>query len=401
MKNSLFSGAAVIALGAALVTSAPALAEDSDQAAPAAAPTSNAMTTPALAGPLAANPNPASFDAGPVGKIYATGVVSGFGQWQSNHVPGDRSSQADLSNGQAIIQTTEGLVQFYVQAGAYSLPSLGTGYIRASKAIDDFYGVMPVAYAKLAPTDTFSIQAGKLPTLIGAEYTFTFQNSNIERGLLWNQENAVARGVQANYTAGPLAFSLALSDGFYSDRYNWLSGLVTYTIDPANTIAFDGGGNVDKTNVSTLATPLLQNNSQIYNLMYTYNAAPWTVAPYLQYTYVPTNKSLGITHDASTFGAAILGTYAFPDLDGVSLPVRAEYITSSGSATDGTPNLLYGAGSEAWSLTVTPTYQKGIFYARAEASYVDTMKTVAGSAFGTNGNAKSQVRVLAEVGVLF
>jgi len=30
--------------------------------------------------------------------------------------------------------------------------------------------------------------AAKLPTLIGAEYTFTFENMNIERGLLWNQE---------------------------------------------------------------------------------------------------------------------------------------------------------------------------------------------------------------------
>ena len=257
------------------------------------------------------------------------------------------------------------------------------------------------ASSKLVPNDSFSIQAGKLPTLIGAEYTFSFQNSNIERGLLWNQENAIARGVQGNYTLGPVAASIALSDGFYSDHYNWLSGLVTYTIDPENTIAVDGGGNVDKTSQTSLATPLLQNNSQIYNLMYTYNAAPWTVAPYLQYTYVPTNKSLGITHDGSTFGAALLASYAFPDLDGVSLPVRVEYITSSGSARDGSPNLLYGAGSEAWSFTVTPTYQKGIFFARAEASYVDTSKTTVGAVFGTNGNAKSQFRGLLETGVMF
>ena len=59
---------------------------------------------------------------------------------------------------------------------------------------------MPQAFLKIVPTDNFSIQAGKLPTLIGAEYTFSFENFNIERGLLWNQEPAVSRGVQANYT---------------------------------------------------------------------------------------------------------------------------------------------------------------------------------------------------------
>ena len=85
MKISLFSGAAVIALGAslALVALTPAaFAEDQQPAADQApaAPTSNAMTTPALAGPLAANPNPASFDAGPLGKIFATGVIQAGAQ---------------------------------------------------------------------------------------------------------------------------------------------------------------------------------------------------------------------------------------------------------------------------------------------------------------------------------
>ena len=37
---------------------------------------------------------------------------------------------------------------------------------------------------------------------MGAEYTFTFQNMNIERGLLWNQETAVNRGIQVNQALG-------------------------------------------------------------------------------------------------------------------------------------------------------------------------------------------------------
>ena len=77
---------------------------------------------------------------------------------------------------------------------------------------------------KLVPGKNTNILIGILPTLIGAEYTFSFQNMNIERGLLWNQENAITRGVQINQTMGKFTASLSYNDGFYSNRYNWLSG---------------------------------------------------------------------------------------------------------------------------------------------------------------------------------
>jgi hypothetical protein len=104
-----------------------------DQAAPApAAPASAAMSTPSMSGPLSANPNPFYVDtsdwlgdAG--GKIYIGGAVSGLGYYQSNPTrgaPGDASSYLDLSNAQVTIQKTDGWLQFYVQAGEYSLPTL-------------------------------------------------------------------------------------------------------------------------------------------------------------------------------------------------------------------------------------------------------------------------------------
>ena len=66
----------------------------------------------------------------------------------------------------------------------------------------NLYGPVPTAYLKLVPTKTTSILIGELPTLIGAEYTFSFENMNIERGLLWNQENAISRGIQLNQAIG-------------------------------------------------------------------------------------------------------------------------------------------------------------------------------------------------------
>ncbi len=253
------------------------------------------LAFPPIGNTLKANPKPVTVDAGPVGTIHVGGVLSGLGYQQSNASATDDSSRLDISNAQLFLQKNSGLLQFYVQAGGYSIPALGTSYIEADDTTDDFYGVVPVAYVTLAPTDYFSLSVGKLPTLIGGEYTYTFQNANIQRGLLWNQENAVNRGIQANFTADKLAVSVSLNDGFYSEEYSWLTGLATYTIDDNNTVAIAGGGNLGDDARATTNTPLLQNNSQIYNLIYTHKTGPWTVMPYLQYSSVDADASIGIT----------------------------------------------------------------------------------------------------------
>lgn len=354
---------------------------------------------PAMSASLSANPNPFSVDAGPLGKIYIDGALTGLAFWQSNPVAGDRDGHVDLSNGQVFIQRTDGWLQFYVQAGAYSLPSLGTPYTRADELLDKTYGVVPQAFAKVVLSDRLSIEAGKLPTLIGDEYTFTFENLNIERGLLWNQEPAVSRGVQANYTAGPLTFALSWNDGFYSNVYNWVSGSAAWTIDSANSLSIIGGGNLGTTHSSSFATPLAQNNGDIFNLIYTHTAGPWTISPYLQYANIPSNASLGIAQSASSYGAALLVNYALNDH--WKLAGRAEYIKSTGGFANGAPSLLYGPGSHAWSLTITPTYQQGIFFARAEGSYTGIGGSAAGFEFGSNFDKSSQVRLMVEAGVLF
>lgn len=359
----------------------------------------SALSTPSMSGPLAANPNPISLDAGPLGEIYIGGDVSGLVFWQNNHVPGDQEWRADLSNGQIFLQKTDGWLQFYVQAGGYSLPSLGTGYLNSGDTITDTFGIVPVAYAKLAPNDSISIEAGKLPTLIGDEYTFTFQNMNIERGLLWNQEPAVNRGIQANYTSGPLSVALSWNDGFYSDRLNWISGSVAYTIDSANSLSFIGGGNIGRTGYSTFATPLPQNNGDIFNLIYTWTSGPWTVSPYAQYANIPADAALGIVQSASTTGGAVLVSFGVND--DWKIAARGEYVSSSGNFVPGATNLLYGPGSDAWSLTLTPTYQHGIFFARGETSYVGVAHAAPGFIFGSHFDQTSQVRLLLETGVLF
>jgi hypothetical protein len=379
-------------------TPVPDQQKPADQGAPPpAAPAAPAtLPTPSITGPLSGIP-PAIFDAGPFGKIAVNGILSGFGMWQDDHVPGDNPTQPALSNGQVWIQKTDGWWRFYLQAGAYTIPALATPFLSTNKTLTDFYGPLPTAFLKLAPGKNTSILIGELPTLIGAEYTFDFENMNVERGLLWNQENAISRGIQLNQTIGKFTASLSLNDGFYSNRYTWLTGSLTYAKGP-HTLSFVGGGNCGQTAYQTAATPV-QDNGSIYNVIYTYTKGPWIIQPYFQYTDVPTNLKVGITKGADTAGGAILLSHAFKH--GFSLAGRGEYISSSGSAAQKSVNLMFGPGSAGTSVTLTPTFQNGGFFFRGDLSWVNASSITPGDAFGSTGMNSNQFRAVGEIGFLF
>lgn len=397
----------ILSLSAFAQQQAPAQAPASDSsaqapaAAPAAAPsTPQPLPNPTMTAPLSTAAPAHTFNAGPFGTVAITGILSGMGLVQSNSVLGDKETHWDLSNGQVFLQKTSGWWQFYLQAGAYNLPDLGVPFIKTTDTLSDFYGPLPVAYLKLVKGN-FNVEIGELPTLIGAEYTFSFENMNVERGLLWNQENAISRGIQVSDTFKKLSLTASWNDGFYSNVYNWITGTASYAFNSSNTLAFVGGGNVGQTTSASVATPFLQNNGQIYEVLYTYSHEAWMIEPYWQYTRVPTNTSLGITQSGSTNGGALLLNYNFKH--GISLAVRPEYITSSGSATTpGALNLLgYGVGSSAFAFTATPTYQKGGFFIRADVALVDARNTTPGFVFGSNGLDTKQVRGVVEAGFMF
>ena len=366
------------------------------QTPPAAPAAPAALPTPSITGPLAALP-PANFEAGPFGKIAVNGILDGMGMWTGHYVPGDNSTQAALSNGQVFIQKTDGWFQFYLQAGAYNIASLGVPFMATDKTVSNLYGPVPVAYLKLQAGKNTSILVGALPTLIGAEYTFTFENMNIHRGLLWNQENAVNRGIQVNQTMGKVTASVSWNDGFYSNRYSWLTGSLAYANGP-HTVAFVAGGNMAKTAFQSYATPV-QNNGSIYNFIYTYSKGSWIVQPYWQYTNVPTNAKIGIVKGASTNGGAILVSRAFKH--GFALPVRFEYIASTGKVSENAVNLMYGPGSAGTSITVTPTFQYGGFFVRGDIAYVHLSSLTPGDGFGPAGKDANQPRAMAEIGFMF
>jgi len=392
MSLALMAGAQTPATPAPAPAAAPAPA-------PADAPTAPApLSTFVLTGPLSWLP-PATFDAGPLGKLSVNGILTGFSQFQNNSVPGDTSAQATLSNGQIFIQKADGKLQYYIQAGVYTMPTLSVPFVNAQNTVNNFYGPVPVAYLKLPVGKTTQFLIGQLPTLMGAESTFTYQNFNIERGIVWNQENAINRGLQVNQTLGKyLSGSVSWNDGYYSDRYSWLSGSLTLTKGP-HSLVYDGMGNLGQTAYTTAATGVV-NNSYMHAVIYTYAKGPWIVSPYFQYGKVPIFPKVGVLKGTSTTGGAINASYAFKS--GFSLPARVEFLKSSGSATDGSFNLVgFGAGSGGVTFTATPTYQKGGMFLRSDLAVVHATSSTTGDVFGKTGADTSQFRAVLEFGFIF
>ncbi len=111
------------------------------------------------------------------------------------------------------------------------------------------------------------------------------------------------------------------------------------------------------------------------------------VQPYFQYTNVPTNAKIGIPQGAATRGGALLLTYNFKH--GISMAARPEYISTTGSVSNGAINLLYG------------TYRKDGFFLRGEFSIVHATSSTPGDVFGPAGLNVNQPRGLVEAGFMF
>ena len=353
---------------------------------------------------------PLDFKSPTFGDWIVEGVLTGQTLRQTNPVEDNASAYSGFSNAQVIVEQNSGPVRLFAQAGIYTIATLGVPFKRAQPTTEGSFGYVPQAYVSIVPNNNWSLAIGKLPSMGGVESTFSYENPNIQRGLLWVQTNSVSRGMQLNFEEGPFSAAFTWNDGAYSDVYNWLGGLASFksSEQSAYTISWTGAVSGNATNNST--TQLLTNNSQISNLIYQYTGDYWTVTPYLQYTYVPSNTAIGINGSSGTYGAALLTTYhVTPLVDGnapkhhVSIPARFEYQSSYGNSNvvDSEEGLMYGPGSAAWSGTITPTIQWDKVFARAEFSYVKAFNPAASVAFGANGMNNNQVRLVLEAGLLF
>lgn len=364
----------------------------------------------AMSDTLSLSPNKLGFESEIYGDWSVQGVATGMAFHQTNPIVDDATRYSNFSNAQILIQKASGPLQLFVQSGLYAIPVVGFSYVKPQQMTQETFGYLPQAYVSFVPNANWSVSIGNLPSMGGVESTFTYQNINIQRALLWAETNSVSRGLQINHQNGPLKAAVTWNDGAYSNVYNWLGASASWSFSSADTISVVWTGALSGTTTNTAVTPLLQNNSQIINLIYQLSNDRWSLTPYVQYTYVPENNAIGINGSSDTKGIAILGSYHIaPLVDGKapyvhpSIAGRLEYMATGGdSNVDSIPHgLLYGPRSSAWSATVTPTYQIGKVFARAELAYVKAFGYTQGNAFGVNGNNSNQTRVMFEAGLLF
>jgi len=332
------------------------------------------------------------------GTLAFTSGVNAVGSFDSP-TGMDRPTRANVSNAFAIVTKSSGILQYGLQTGVYSIPVVGFAGNKTIQrgANTNLFGPVPLAYLECAPSSNFNVSAGVLATLIGAESTFTYQDWNIQRGAVWNVENAVSRGFRASMSSGKLTATLGANDGFYSGHFGAAEGSLLWVPDASDSLLF-------VTLIPNVRTPANATasvaNKALYNLVYTRTRGNLQLAPYLLYAQSPAAQSLSYTRTESAFGAAVLADLA---LGGPwSVAARVETLQNSSSATDTSANadlVGYGAGSGANTITVTPTWKHGQTFARVDFSEAHVIDSAPGLAFGASGNSRDQFRAVLEVGV--
>src|SRR5271166_5752393 len=225
---------------AVVATALPALAlADQPSApstvAPAASPA--AAATPSAKPAASPSPSPSPSPAVQLHGVFSATEVftNGVNATGSFDTPTgvDVPARFNVSNAFGILTKNAGTLQYALQAGAYSIPVVGFAGNKtiATNANTGLYGPVPLAYLEYVPSGGFNISAGVLATLTGAESTFTYENWNIQRGAVWNVENAVSRGFRASFTSGKAVATLGADDGFYSGNYGAGEASITYAPD--------------------------------------------------------------------------------------------------------------------------------------------------------------------------
>lgn len=298
--------------------------------------------------------------------VTVTAAVSGY-TLASNGSP----SHSDLSNALVTVARTTGPLRYSITAGAYAFPVVGVPLVStfAAGANVNLFGYVPVAYVQWVPNSQFSLSAGKLATLLGQENGFTYQDFNIQRGLAWNAEPTISRGIRATYTPGKLIADLEYNDGYYSGSRRAIEGLLGWQSDSNTNVSF-AFILPDRNTPSNLSATIA--NKAEYDLMLTKQFGKLQIAPYFLWIDSPASAAAGYANSETAFAQVFLANYAFGGAWSMATRFEALQNASSGADTGTNADLVgFGPGSSVVTYTVTPQYRLGHFTARAEYSLVN------------------------------
>ncbi len=379
----------------------------------------------AMSGPTAIQ-----IDGGPLGALQLSGGVDGYGYYltetnSNGYLPySNKSNGAYVGSGLVELQKTDGVLQFNIELGSNG-GTTTLGLAPAQTSISNLStGPLFAGYVTVAPTGLpVTVSAGLIPSLEGYESAVDWNNANQFTTALFYVENAQARGVQLNYTQGPITASVQFGDGYDTGVFNFLQALASYAINPTNTLSVFYGGNLGTTGLNaktysagctygstapgcfgTVGTyGSYYSNSQMVGAYYSYTQGNLNVVPEVQYQVAKQNANLLQTKATSNFGAAVFGNYAF-GTSPYSLGGWAEYFTSHASSYDNSSWFLQ-PDAEAVGFSLTPTWQYKDLFARADFGYLYLLnKTVPNGnkyGYGNSGSSNGIFQSSLEAGLLF
>ncbi len=373
----------------------------------------------AMSGPTAI-----TIDGGPLGSLALSGGVDGYGYYlgetnSNGNMPGtNKDIGANVANGLVELQKTSGVLQFTVEVGSNGgAVTLGTA--PSQTTISNFStGPLYAGYVTVAPTGSpFTVSVGQMGSLEGYESGVDWNNSNQLTTGIFYVENAQDRGVQLNYSQGPVSASVQLGDGYDTGVFNFLQALASYSYNANNSLSvfyagnlgrtglnahtYAGTGNYNTTSVGSYGSYF--DNSQMVGAYYSYTNGNLNVVPEVQYQVAKADAKLNQMKATSNFGAAVFGDYTFANTP-YSVGGWAEYFTSHTSSMDNSFWYL-APDAEAVGFSATPTWQYKDLFARVDVGYLymlnKTLPSGIKSGFGNSGNDSGIFQSTLEAGLLF
>jgi hypothetical protein len=333
----------------------------------------------AMSGPTAIQ-----IDGGPLGPLQISGGADGY-LYYVNPVAGGEDTGADVANALIELQKTDGELQFTIEVGSNGgAIGLGTGSRPGQTSITTFdTGPLYAGYITVAPSGTpFTISAGQIGSLEGYESGIDWNNPSQIVTDIFEVQNSQSRGVSGNFTQGPISATVTFGDGFDTGVWNFIQGLLTYTINATNSASLYVAGDLGRTG----------NAARIYG--------GGSVGSYGTY-YV--NSDMIGSHQTWNAGAALFGNYSLSSTSPYSIGGWVEYFDSHTSPFD-QANWFAGPNSEGVGVAVSPTWQYKDLFARVNAGYLYLLRnTTAGFkyGYGTSGTGRNTVDATLEGGLLF
>ncbi len=231
--------------------------------------------------------------------------------------------------------------------------------------------------------------------------------------MLYYVTNSESRGVEGNFTKGPISVSVTYGDGNDTGVFNYMTFLATYNFNKTDNLNLFGGVELSPTGPNAFgyggttvgANGLNSVNNNIFGAWYTKQLGNLSLTPEVQYQYsTPLHRYAGagfeIPKYTSNFGAALFADYAFGSSP-YSIGAWVEYATSNGDST-----WFIAPHAELVGFSVAPTWQYKNLYARLNAGYVHLLNgsysgTGVTGAYGDNGTGRDQMIGMLEGGLLF